>query len=80
MANDDNCSAKKLTLSYVHNASSHHFVYGTIAQSFDELTKQYPDDECYVFKGIYSKHSNILLLIIFISRGRQEIHLRNIKA
>jgi hypothetical protein len=52
MADDDNSSTKKLTVSYVHNASSHAFMYGTIAQSFDEIATQYPNEECYVFKGM----------------------------
>jgi hypothetical protein len=47
----DDATAKR-TLSYVHNACSFPFQYKTVAQSFDEIAAQYPDYECYVFKGI----------------------------
>ena len=52
MANDENSSTTKLTLSYVHNAASRRYVYGTVAQSFNELATQNPDHECYVFQDM----------------------------
>ncbi|CAF1471464.1 unnamed protein product [Adineta steineri] len=51
------CLPKKLTVSYVHNASSRPLVYGTIAQSFDKLARQYPDYECYIFKEEEKKYT-----------------------
>ncbi len=51
---EDGPTAKaKLTLSYVHNTCSFPFQHKTVAQSFDELAAQYPDYECYIFKGVF---------------------------
>jgi fatty-acyl-CoA synthase len=52
MANLNKVTPTKLTLSYFHNASTWPFQYKTVAQSFDELASQYPDHECYIFKGM----------------------------
>jgi hypothetical protein len=50
----DNSStpSTKLTSSYYHHVSSLPFIYKTVSQNFDETAAKYPDDECYVFKGM----------------------------
>lgn len=66
MLKDEEPSEVKLKLSYFHSASSFPLQYKTIAQSFDELAVQYPDYECYVFKGI-SKPLYVYIHFLLIS-------------
>jgi fatty-acyl-CoA synthase len=41
----------KLTKSYYHHASEIPLVYDTIGQHLDKLSIEYPNHQCYVFKG-----------------------------
>lgn len=41
----------KLTQSYYHHASEIPLVYDTIGQHLDKLALDYPDHQCYAFKG-----------------------------
>jgi acyl-CoA synthetase (AMP-forming)/AMP-acid ligase II len=73
MANDENSLTTKLTLSYVHNASSRPFQYRTVAQTFNELATRHPDYECYVFKGILSNYLKISYfeLILYLEEDKR---------
>lgn len=41
----------KLTQSYYHHASEIPLLYDTIGQHLDKLAIEYPDHQCYTFKG-----------------------------
>jgi hypothetical protein len=42
---------RNLTLSYYHHASEIPLLYHTLGQHLDSLAVEYPDHQCYVFKG-----------------------------
>ena len=43
--------ATNLTQSYYYHASEIPLVYHTVGQHLDQLANEYPDHQCYVFKG-----------------------------
>jgi non-ribosomal peptide synthetase component E (peptide arylation enzyme) len=45
----------KLTQSYYHHASEIPFLYHTLGQHLDKLAIEYPNQECYAFKGERNK-------------------------
>ena len=66
MATLNKVTPTKLTHSYVHNASTLAFQYKTVAQGFDELASQYPDYECYIFKGMLPQINTTIQLCFYI--------------